>query len=92
MLGSVVIMLALPEGMDFTAGVILGATTGTAQWLILRREVYWSGWWIVINVVAWTTGFAMLPGVFLTGVVVGLITAITIELLLRYPKPIGEFY
>jgi hypothetical protein len=90
MLGSVIIMFALPEGMDFTAGVILGTTTGLAQWLILRREVYWSAWWIVINIVAWTTGFALLPGIFLTGVLAGLITATAMVLLLQYPKPTGE--
>ena len=85
MLGSVFIIVAVPVGMDFAAGAILGATTGFAQWLILRREVYWSGWWIAINIVAWTSGFALLPGIFLTGVMAGLITATALALLLQYP-------
>jgi hypothetical protein len=89
-LGSVITIVALPAGMDFTAGVILGTTTGAAQWLILRREVHWSGWWIMVNVIAWTTGLAFLPGIFLTGVMAGLITATALVLLLRYPKSIEE--
>lgn len=87
-LGSTLILALLPDGMEFLAGVILGITTGTAQWLILRSEVYWAGWWIIINVVAWTTGMALLPGVMLTGVMAGVITGLAIALLIRYPKPL----
>ena len=86
-LGAIILFVALPDGMDFTAGLVMGLTTGIAQWLILRREVYWAGWWIVINVVAWTTGMALLPGFLLTGAMAGAITGFAIELLLRYPKP-----
>ena len=86
-LGASLILLAIPEGMDFLAGLVTGVTTGTAQWLVLRREVHWAGWWIVINIVAWTAGMALLPGVFLTGVIVGLITATALALLLTSPKP-----
>jgi len=87
-LGAVIVTFLLPPGMDFLAGVITGLTLGAAQWLILRQEVYWSGWWIVINIVAWTTGYALLPGVLLTGVMAGLITASCLGLLLLYPKPV----
>jgi hypothetical protein len=90
LLGSTVIISLVPVGMDFLAGVILGITTGTAQWLVLRREVYWSGWWIMINVVAWTTGMALLPGILLTGVMAGVISGFAMELLLRSPKPVIE--
>lgn len=90
LIGSTLLISLLPEGMDFLAGAILGVTTGTGQWLVLRRAVYWSGWWIVINVVAWTTGMALLPGILLTGVVVGVITGIAMELLLRSPKLVIE--
>ena len=76
--------------MEFLAGVLIGMTTGTAQWLILRREVYWAGWWYAISVVGWTTGMARLPGVILTGVMVGVVTGIAVELLLRYPKPVED--
>lgn len=87
-LGSVIILFLIPTGMDFLAGVVVGVTTGIAQWLILRREVYWAAWWIMISIVAWTTGMALLPGIMLTGVMAGVITGIALELLLRYPKPI----
>jgi len=87
LLGSTLILASLPEGMDFLAGVIIGITTGTAQWLVLRREFYWAGWWIVISVIAWTTGMALLPGVMLTGVMAGAITGLALILLIRFPKP-----
>jgi hypothetical protein len=86
-LGATIILLAMPDGMEFLAGLITGMTTGTAQWLVLRREVHWAGWWILINIVAWTTGMALLPGVLLTGIVAGLITATAMTLLLIHPKP-----
>lgn len=85
--GSILIMFFMPNVMDFIAGVVIGITTGTAQWLILRREFYWAGWWIVINVVAWTTGLAFLPGILLTGVVAGIVTGTAIALLSQNPKP-----
>jgi hypothetical protein len=87
-LGTVIILLLVPTGMDFLAGVVTGTILGAAQWLVLRREVHWSGWWILINIVAWTTGYALLPGVLLTGVIAGLITATCMGLLLLYPKPV----
>lgn len=77
---------AVPDGMDFLAGLLIGVSVGTAQWLILRREVQWAGWWIVINVIAWTTGLAFLPGLISTGALVGLITATALALLLNVPK------
>lgn len=85
--GAIPLFIALPDGMDFVAGVIMGLTTGTAQWLILRREVYWAGWWIALNIVGWSTGMGLLPGFLLTGAMAGAITGIAIELLLRFPKP-----
>jgi len=85
--GSTLILVVLPQGMDFFAGMILGITIGVAQWFIMRREVCWAEWWIVINVVAWTTGMALLPGLLSTGAMAGALTGIALELLLRYPKP-----
>ena len=83
-LGSMITYALFPDGMDFLVGLVTGICTGVAQWVILRREVQWAGWWIVINVVAWTTGLALLPGVILTGVIVGLITATALALLLMH--------
>jgi predicted branched-subunit amino acid permease len=88
-LGSLISNAAIPQGMDFLAALLIGLTTGSAQWLILRREVQWAGWWIVINIIAWTTGLAFLPGLFSTGALVGLITATALALLLNVPKQVS---
>jgi hypothetical protein len=86
-LGAVIVTFLLPSSMDFLAGVITGLSLGVAQWLVLRRELAWSAWWIVVNIVAWTTGYALLPGVLLTGVMAGLITGTALGLLLMLPRP-----
>ena len=85
--GSTLVVFLAADGMEFFAGVILGVTVGTAQWLILRKEFHWHGWWIIINVVAWTTGMALLPGLLSTGAMIGAITGIALGLLLQFPKP-----
>ena len=38
-------------------GVMVGGTVGTMQWLVLRRWVYWAGWWILANIVGLAAGF-----------------------------------
>lgn len=83
--GWVLVVAALPE-FDFMHGLVLGAATGLAQWTVLRREVYWAGWWIVISTIAWTTGLTLLPGALTSGVIPGALTGIALELLLRNPK------
>ncbi|MBN1146784.1 MAG: hypothetical protein JXA78_05985 [Anaerolineales bacterium] len=90
LVGTAVILFLVQDGMEFFAGVVVGLTTGTAQWFILRREVHWSAWWIAISIVGWTTGMALLPGVILTGVMAGVVTGVALELLMRYPKPIAR--
>jgi hypothetical protein len=85
--GSTLVLLLAADGVEFLTGVILGCTVGTAQWLVLRMEVEWNGWWLIINVVAWTTGMALLPGLLSTGALIGAITGIALGLLLQYPKP-----
>lgn len=85
--GSLLIQYLVTDGGEFLAGTILGCTVGIAQWIILRKELQWTGWWIVINIVAWTTGMALLPGIFSTGAMIGAITGIALGLLLQFPKP-----
>jgi hypothetical protein len=41
------------------AGVVLLATIGFAQWLVLRRHVDRSGSWVVANALAWVAGLAV---------------------------------
>jgi hypothetical protein len=79
----IILFFLNPSGLEFFNGLLIGITLGFAQWLILRTIVALSGWWIIMNVVAWTTGMAFLPGILTTGVMAGLITATTLALLLR---------
>ena len=41
------------------AGVLLLASIGFAQWLVLRRHLHGSGIWIVANALAWIAGLAV---------------------------------
>lgn len=87
-IGSAIILMLVPVNMDFIAGILIGLTTGVSQWVILRHEIHWAGWWIILNVVGWSTGMDLLPGIFLTGIIAGGVTAIALVLLIRYPKQI----
>lgn len=81
---------ALPLQLDFVSGFLIGTTTGMAQWLILRKEVHWAGWWVVISALAWSTGLNLMPGFLTSGVLPGAITGIALALLLCYPKSQGH--
>lgn len=85
--GGLFVLVAVPIELDVLTGPAFGAATGFAQWLVLRREVHWSGWWLVVMPLAWTTGLSVLPGILLTGVMAGLLTGIALALLLRNPQP-----
>ena len=85
--GGLFVLLLIPVEAEVLAGPIFGASTGVAQWLVLRREVHWAAWWIPITTLAWTTGLSVLPGILLSGMMAGVLTGIAIELLLRNPRP-----
>ncbi len=86
--GSLLLQLAVPADLQILlAGVILGPVTGLAQWLILRREVHWAGWWFVISTIAWITGLTLVPGILSTGALAGALTGLALMILFRYPKP-----
>lgn len=40
-------------------GTMFGAVIGTAQWYILRRRVYRSGWWILASTMGGAVGFVV---------------------------------
>jgi hypothetical protein len=67
-------------------GAIIGLTVGIAQWVILRSELRWAGWWIIFSIIGWTTGLTLLPGVVITGTMAGVLTGIALEILLRHPR------
>jgi hypothetical protein len=80
-------LFATPSELAFASGLVVGGCTGIAQWLILRKEVHWAGWWLPISALAWTTGLNVLSGGFLAGATPGALTGIALEILLRYaPK------
>lgn len=85
-LEAMILFIAIPNSMGFITGLMIGLTTGSAQWLILHREVYWAGWWITINVVDWTISMALLPGFLSTGAMAGAIIGFAMELLLHFPR------
>lgn len=87
MIGYFIVVLGVPPGLEAFNGVVLGLAVGIAQWSILRQELHWAGWWIIFSAIGWTTGLFLLPGVMLTGIMVGALTGFALEILLRSPKP-----
>ena len=45
-------------------GAVAGASVGTAQWLVLRRQVSPAGWWVLASTVGYAVAFAVLVPVF----------------------------
>ena len=83
-------------------GVLLGLTIGVAQWLVLRQQVHWAGWWMIVlpacfALDVWFTNFYLsktqVPRyleVFgpLTALVgIACITGILLKWLFQFPKP-----
>jgi hypothetical protein len=72
--------------ISLLVGSILGCAVGAAQFL-LRKEVEWAGWWIVISVLAWTTGLTLMPGLLTSGALPGALTGLALVILFRYSSP-----
>ncbi|MBS1252177.1 MAG: hypothetical protein MAG451_01215 [Anaerolineales bacterium] len=85
-IGQVVVITVLPPQVGVLAGAVLGATTGIAQWLVLRRWVHRAGWWIVMSILGWALGLTGVLGASLVGAVAGGVTGFALELLLRHPR------
>lgn len=68
------------------AGAMIGLTVGIAQWLLLRKEVHWAGWWIIISALAWTTGMDIIPGLLTSGALPGALTGLTLVILFRFSR------
>lgn len=84
---SILILAAVPAPLQgLLGGAILGPALGLTQWLILRHEVLWAGWWIVVSTMGWITGLVLLPGILSTGALAGAITGLALTLLLHYRK------
>jgi len=85
--GWAMVVAGLPPERSVMAGAVLGAAIGTAQWLVLRRQLHRTGWWIVISTLSWAVGLTGIPGPSLVGGVVGAATGLALERLLRHPRP-----
>jgi len=94
MAGLGIALYMVPPGFGLLTGALLGATTGMAQWVLLRPQVRWAGWWIAVSILAWSTALGLapasgqvaLPPIVLSGVMSAVPTGLALELLLRNPK------
>lgn len=84
------IVLVLPPELQILSPAIIGLATSIAQWFVLRDWVHQAGWWLVICTLAWYLGLIGLMGPAFTGAVLGLVSGIGMELLLRYQKDVSR--
>ena len=85
--GSIFYLVFFRADGGLLLGPVLGGTLGIVQWLLLKQEVDWAGWWIVINVLAWTTGLTLMPGLLTSGALPGTLTGLTLVILFRFSPP-----
>jgi hypothetical protein len=81
--GYILVIVFVP-GMSFLLGPIVGGILGITQWLLLRDIVDLSAWWILMSILAWTTGLTLMPGVLTSGSLPGALTGLTLVILLRF--------
>lgn len=84
--GYLIALFLLPPGLEVLEGLVIGLITGIAQWIILRSQVQWAGWWIIFSVIGWVTGLTLVPGILSTGTMAGSLTGLCLEILARFPK------
>jgi hypothetical protein len=41
-------------------GAVIGLSVGIAQWLVLRRHVHATEWWLAATIVAWGVGWSLI--------------------------------
>jgi hypothetical protein len=82
--GYILYLIFFSGNIGILAGPVIGGTTGIIQWLLLRNEVDWAGWWIIINILAWTTGLTLTPGLLSSGALPGALTGFTLVILFRF--------
>ena len=81
--GYILFVIFIPT-MNLLVGPVIGGVVGVMQWLVLRKEVDWAGWWIVISILAWTTGLTLMPGSLTSGSLPGALTGLTLVILFRF--------
>ena len=84
--GYIFSVLFLPDELGGLIGLFMGGLLGVLQWLLLKQEFEWAGWWIPISIVAWTTGMSLMPGALTSGALPGALTGLALVILFRFAK------
>jgi len=82
--GYILFVVIFSSSSSILLGTFLGITVGIPQWLILKREVEWAGWWVIISALAWNTGLTIMPGLLTSGALPGALTGLTLVILFRF--------
>jgi len=83
-IGGYILVFVFAPDRNYLIGPVIGGWVGFMQWLLLRTEVDWAFWWIIISVLAWTTGLLFMPGALTSGSLPGALTGLTLVILFRY--------
>jgi len=83
-IGYILLAIFFPAVMMLLIGPVMGGILGLVQWFLLKQEVEWAGWWIVISIMAWTTGLNLMPGFLTSGALPGALTGLALVILFRY--------
>ena len=87
--GYILVIIFFPR-MNFLIGPVVGGAVGIMQWLLLRNEVDWAAWWILISLIAWTTGLVIVPGLLSSGALPGALTGLVLVILFRFSPVRGK--
>lgn len=82
--GYVLYVAFFSTNFSFLIGPLLGGVVGVTQWFLLRKEVDWAGWWIIVSIIAWMTGLTVIPGFLSSGALPGALTGLTLVILFRF--------
>ena len=82
-IGVILLVIFAPTGLNIFAAPLLGGILGLGQWFVLRSDFRWAGWWIVISILAWTIGLAIMPGSLTSGSLPGAFTGLALIFLFR---------
>ena len=85
-IGYVFFVVISAATQKISTGPLIGLFVGITQWILLRKEVNWAGWWIIISTLAWTTGMDIIPGLLTSGALPGALTGLTLVILFRFSR------
>ena len=83
-IGYILFIMFFSANLEILFGVVIGGTLGIFQWPILRREFDLAGWWIIISILAWTTGLTLMPGILTSGTLPGTLTGLVLVIFFRF--------